>query len=173
MPQVRILSLRPKSKREASPLSCFLLDVPVRNCFAEQNAGSHTSPEDRKARFSSEGRRYHVAKRSYPVTPTKFGFGKQFPKPFSLFPPTHFLRGDRSWPPLSLCLFCLFLFCCDFRFHGFYQLCELVLALFSCLGVDIFGYAFAADSRHESSFIDDIYLIIKNRIDDLMGIDPI
>ena len=31
---------------------------------------------------------------SNPVTPTKFGFGKQFPKPFSLFPPTQILRAD-------------------------------------------------------------------------------
>ncbi len=31
---------------------------------------------------------------SNPVTPTKFGFGKQFPKPFSLLSPTQFLRAD-------------------------------------------------------------------------------
>ncbi len=37
--------------------------------------------------------------RSSRVTPTKFGFGKQFPKPFSLFPPTQILRGDRSRSP--------------------------------------------------------------------------
>ena len=31
---------------------------------------------------------------SNPVTPAKIGFGKQFPKPFSLFPPTQILRAD-------------------------------------------------------------------------------
>ena len=31
---------------------------------------------------------------SNPVTPTKFGFGKQFPKPFSLFSATQILRAD-------------------------------------------------------------------------------
>ena len=34
---------------------------------------------------------------SNPVTPTKFGFGKQFPKPFSLLPPTQILRADESF----------------------------------------------------------------------------
>ena len=38
---------------------------------------------------------------------------------FSLFPPTQFLRGDRLWSPLLLCLFLLFLFGCDFRFFLF------------------------------------------------------
>ena len=31
---------------------------------------------------------------SNPVTPTKIGFGKQFPKPFSLPSATQFLRAD-------------------------------------------------------------------------------
>ena len=31
---------------------------------------------------------------SSPVTPTKFGFGKQFPKPFSLLTETQILRAD-------------------------------------------------------------------------------
>ncbi len=42
---------------------------------------------------------------------------------------------------------------CNLRFHGFYQLCELFLAFFSCLCVDIFGDAFAVDSRREPSFV--------------------
>ena len=67
---------------------------------------------------------------------------------------TQFLRGDRSWSPLLLCLFCLFLFGCNFRFHGFDQLCELFLAFLSCLGVYILGYAFAAHSRHEPPLVE-------------------
>ena len=39
---------------------------------------------------------------SNPVTPTKFGFGKQFPKPFSLFPPTQILRADGFVSPRFL-----------------------------------------------------------------------
>ena len=31
---------------------------------------------------------------SNPVIPTKIGFGKQFPKPFSLFSATQILRAD-------------------------------------------------------------------------------
>ena len=40
---------------------------------------------------------------SNPVTPTKIGFGEQFPKPFSLFSATQLLRADRfSDSPCSL-----------------------------------------------------------------------
>ena len=39
---------------------------------------------------------------SNPVIPTKFGFGKQFPKPFSLFPPTQILRADDYFRQPSL-----------------------------------------------------------------------
>ena len=42
----------------------------------------------------------HQAAGLSPVAPTKFGFGKQFPKPFSLPSATQILRGDRSWSPL-------------------------------------------------------------------------
>ena len=56
--------------------------------------------------------------------------------------------------PLSLCLFCLFLFGCNFDFHGFYQLCQLFLAFLSCLGVDILGYAFAVNSWREPPLVE-------------------
>ena len=106
MPQVRILSLRPKNKREARPLFCFLLDVSIRSCFAKQNAGSHSPLGDRQARLSGVERGNHGAKRSYPVTPTKIGFGKQFSKPFSLFSATQILRADDSFSSaLALCYF--------------------------------------------------------------------
>ena len=80
---------------------------------------------------------------------------------FSLLPPMQILRGDpfrlcrNMWSPLcALCvLCCLFLLGCYFGFHGFDQLYKLFLAFLSCLGVDILGYAFAVDSRCESSFI--------------------
>ena len=52
---------------------------------------------------------------------------------FSLSTAPQFLRGDRSWSPLFLCLFCLFLLGSDFRFHCFYQLGALFLAFLSCL----------------------------------------
>ena len=42
---------------------------------------------------------------SSPVTSTKFGFGKQFPKPFSLLPPTQILRADRFGQPSLLFFF--------------------------------------------------------------------
>ena len=40
--------------------------------------------------------------RSHPVTPTKFGFGKQFPKPFSLLSATQILRADDRFRQPSL-----------------------------------------------------------------------
>ena len=41
---------------------------------------------------------------SNPVTPTNFGFGKQFPKPFSLFSATQIFRADDCFSPvLALC----------------------------------------------------------------------
>ena len=43
---------------------------------------------------------------------------------------------------------------CDFRFHGFDQLCELFFAFLSCLGVYVLGYAFAVDSRSEPSLVE-------------------
>jgi len=55
------LSLRPKNKREARPLFCFLLDVSIRSCFAKQNAGSHSPLGDRQARLSGEERGNHGA----------------------------------------------------------------------------------------------------------------
>ena len=73
---------------------------------------------------------------------------------FSLLTAPQILRGDRSWSPLfHLCVGYLFHFR-NFRFHCFYQLCELFLAFLSCLGVDILGYAFAIDSRCEPSFVE-------------------
>ena len=63
-------------------------------------------------------------------------------KQFSLPTAPQILRGDRSWSPLSLCLFRLLLGC-NFRFHRFYKLGELFLAFLSCLGVHVLGYAFA------------------------------
>ena len=39
---------------------------------------------------------------SNPVTPTKIGFGKQFPKPFSLFSATQILRADDCFRQPSL-----------------------------------------------------------------------
>ena len=65
------------------------------------------------------------------------------------------LRGDHSWSPLcALCVFCLFFYLCNLRFHGFDQLGELFLAFLSCLGVYVFGYAFAVDSRREPPFVE-------------------
>ena len=75
-------------------------------------------------------------------------------KSFSLSTATQKLRGDRSWSPLSLCLFRFFLFGCDFGFHGFDQLGELFLAFLSCLGVYVLGDAFAVDSRREPTFVE-------------------
>ena len=43
---------------------------------------------------------------------------------------------------------------CDFRFHGFDQLCELFLAFLSCLGIDILGDAFAVNSRRKPPFVE-------------------
>ena len=65
-----------------------------------------------------------------------------------------YVKGDRSWSPLSLCLFCLFLFGCDFRFHRFYKLSELFLAFLSCLGVHIFRDALAVDSWREPPLVE-------------------
>ena len=42
------------------------------------------------------------ATRPNPVTPTKFGFGKQFPKPFSLFTAMQILRADGYFRQPSL-----------------------------------------------------------------------
>ena len=53
----------------------------------------------------------------------------------------------------------LFSFCFlfrDFRFHRFYQLCELFLAFLSRLGIDILGYAFAVDSRCEPPLVEEV-----------------
>ncbi len=84
-----------KKARERFVFSlAFLMDVSIRSCFAKQNAGSHSPLGDRQALLSGEERGNHVAQRSYPVTPTKFGFGKQFPKPFSLLTATQILRAD-------------------------------------------------------------------------------
>ena len=65
-----------------------------------------------------------------------------------------YVKGDRSWSPLSLCLFCLFLFGCDFRFHRFYKLSELFLAFLSCLGIYVLGDAFAIHSRREPPLVE-------------------
>ena len=78
----------------------------------------------------------------------KFGFGKQFLRPFSLFSATQILMAERLVSPLLLCVFCLFFHLGDFRFHGFDQLCELFLAFLSCLGVAVFFVAY-----DESAFI--------------------
>jgi len=56
--------------------------------------------------------------------------------------------------PLFLCVLRLFFHLSDFRFHGFDQLCELFLAFFSCLGIDILGDAFTVHSRREPSFVE-------------------
>ena len=56
--------------------------------------------------------------------------------------------------PLSLCVIRCFFHLCDFRFHGFYQLCELFFAFLSCLGIDILGDAFAVNSRREPTFVE-------------------
>ena len=56
--------------------------------------------------------------------------------------------------PLSLCVLCYLFHLRNFRFHRLYQLGELFLAFFSCLGVDILGYAFAVDSWGEPSFVE-------------------
>ena len=53
------------------------------------------------------------------------------------------LKGDRSWSPFSLCLFYLFLFGCDFRFHRFYQFSELFFAFLSRLGIYIMAFPLA------------------------------
>ena len=74
--------------------------------------------------------------------------------PYSLLTAPQFLRGDRSWSPLSLCLFCLFLFVCDLRFHLLYKLCELFLAFLSCFGIYVLGYAFTVDSRREPPLVE-------------------
>jgi hypothetical protein len=53
------------------------------------------------------------------VTPTKFGFGKQFPKPFSLPTAPQILRADGLFsvsPLWHLGGFRFFLFVCDLRF---------------------------------------------------------
>ena len=64
------------------------------------------------------------------------------------------LRADRFGQPFfRLGIRCLF-HLSDFRFHGFYQLCELFFAFLSCLGVYVFGYAFAVHSRCEPSFVE-------------------
>ena len=56
--------------------------------------------------------------------------------------------------PLSLCVLRCFFHLGDFRFHSFYQLGELFLAFLSCLGVYVFGYAFAVDSRCEPPLVE-------------------
>ena len=67
----------------------------------------------------------------------------------------HFLKGDRSWSPLfRYAFFSCFFHLCDFRFHGFYQLCELFLAFLSCLGVYVLGDAFAVDSWREPPLVE-------------------
>lgn len=53
------------------------------------------------------------------------------------------LKGDRSWSPFSLCLFYLFLFGCDFRFHRFYQFSELFFAFLARFRVDIVAFPLA------------------------------
>ena len=64
------------------------------------------------------------------------------------------LRADRFGQPFfRLGISCLF-HLGDFRFHSFYQLCELFLAFFSCLCVDILGDAFAIHSRCEPSLVE-------------------
>ena len=75
---------------------------------------------------------------------------------FSLLPPMQFLRGDpfrlcrNMWSPLcALCVLRRLFHLGDFRFHGFYQLCEHFFAFLSCLGIDILGDAFTVDSRCE------------------------
>ena len=60
--------------------------------------------------------------------------------------PSVFLRTHRLFFSLLLRF--------DLGFHGFYQLGELFLAFFTCLGVDILGYAFTVDSRREPSFVE-------------------
>ena len=61
-----------KKARERTSLSlAFLIDVSIWSCFAKQNAGSHSPLADRQARLSDGERGNHVAKRSYPVTPTR------------------------------------------------------------------------------------------------------
>ena len=58
--------------------------------------------------------------------------------------------------PLCVMRFSLVFYLRNFRFHGFYQLCELFFAFLSCLGVDILGDAFAVDSRCEPPFIEEV-----------------
>ena len=53
-----------------------------------------------------------------------------------------------------LCLFCLFLFGCDFRLHRFYQLCEIFLALLPRGSVDIFGDSFPVHARGKSALVE-------------------
>ena len=56
--------------------------------------------------------------------------------------------------PLPVCVLFLLFHLGNFRFHLLYQLGELFLAFFTCLGVDILGYAFTVDSRREPSFVE-------------------
>ena len=56
--------------------------------------------------------------------------------------------------PLSLCVLRRLFHLGDFRFHGFYQLCELFFAFLSCLGVHVPRDAFAVDSRCEPSLVE-------------------
>ena len=53
---------------------------------------------------------------SNPVTPTKFGFGKQFPKPFSLVSATQNLRADDRFRQPFACYFLPFPFSFPFSF---------------------------------------------------------
>ena len=56
--------------------------------------------------------------------------------------------------PISLCVLrCLF-HLRNFRFHCFYQLCELFLAFFSCLGVHVPRDALAVHSRREPPLVE-------------------
>lgn len=56
--------------------------------------------------------------------------------------------------PSLLCVLRLFFHLGDFGFHGFDQPDELFLAFLPCLGVYVFGYAFAVDSFREPPFVE-------------------
>lgn len=63
------------------------------------------------------------------------------------------MRADTRSALFFLCVLHLLFHDCDFRFHRFYQLCQLFLALLPRGGVDIFGNSFPVNSWGESALV--------------------
>ena len=100
--------------KAAFEVFCLTTVYPTDTTGAHGNSGGKSAGKDvfpsgkGWKHLETSGNRYsgflweQDAAGSSPVTPTKIGFGKQFPKPFSLFSATQILRADDCFRQPSL-----------------------------------------------------------------------